>query len=624
MRGKRLFAALAALALLLCAPAFAEVPEWVEVPLGENGAAVNAGDEIEYYIAASCTLSASVGDRLRLYVEGGEALSWASSAGSVAKVEFDGESALVTVRAEGTAKLTAKLSGGKRLAIRLTAVDPYKPTGIAFDDSSLTLCVGETCDLLDEVTLIPEDAQTRLSWKSSRNGVAKVNSLGMVTARKKGAAKITVTTDNKKKAAVTVNVVANRVDGLSDPPADADIAAVRGGWTLWPDSVELTGKGAIECQLILINATGSKSRSIEGLELSLAVGSPDNIIAGRAFSKTKVTCKTGQSKRFKLTFPASSVTSDDLTLPDFEDSLYFIVSETRAPRLRAGKEYFDYIPTAFRDDQTAEPQYRALLIGQEGFEPKCTRNRNDVALMETMLKTVSGPAGGAYSITKAFDMSAAGVLNLIDATFGGATENDVSLFYIATRGEVEYADARAGRLSMVGSDPLNLSALAEALGRVNGRVIVILESRGSGAAVYAGDALQNAAEAAAGFGQAAADAFSALDRPVWTSDVRGNSGEFRVPEKFYVLACSRYQENSYGSEPGGNYFTRWLTDGVISANPMPADVNPADGVVTLGELFSYISSVGDSHAMYTSATSGASYQHVQVYPSNSDYGLFKR
>ena len=48
---------------------------------------------------------------------------------------------------------------------------------------------------------------------------------------------------------------------------------------------------------------------------------------------------------------------------------------------------------------------------------------------------------------------------------------------------------------------------------------------------------------------------------------------------------------------------------------MPADNNPADGIVTLQELYRY---VYDYVIEYENA------QHVQVYPENSSYQMFTR
>lgn len=52
----------------------------------------------------------------------------------------------------------------------------------------------------------PEGAQTTLTWKSSNKKVATVTQDGVVKGKKKGTAKITVTTSNGKKATIKVTV----------------------------------------------------------------------------------------------------------------------------------------------------------------------------------------------------------------------------------------------------------------------------------------------------------------------------------------------------------------------------------------------------------------------------------
>ena len=101
-----------------------------------------------------------------------------------------------------------------------------------------------------------------------------------------------------------------------------------------------------------------------------------------------------------------------------------------------------------------------------------------------------------------------------------------------------------------------------------------------------------------------------------------NTGELRVENKFYVLTASRYLEESWGTEKGPyNYFTKWLTDGIGTSGSMAADAN-ANGEATLSELFNYVAKRGNDYPFEYDGTTY--YQHVQVYPKDSDYGLFRR
>ena len=287
-------------------------------------------------------------------------------------------------------------------------------------------------------------------------------------------------------------------------------------------------------------------------------------------------------------------------------------------------------------DVTREPQYRALLISEVNFPIVCNRNEGDVQRMKQMLQSVKGPTGGSYSVTTGRDYSPIQVEYAIRNTFGAATEDDVSLFFIATHGDTSYGAGSmyAGQLSTVSGGPITFDSLATWLKAVPGKVIVIVESCGSGAAIYsnAAGAVSTAANDEA-FSQALIDAFARADEAGTAEKKTGivpNTGELRVSGKFYVLTASALQQDSWGAEGlsaanSFNYFTQWLVQGVGTAGALPADTQYAgnrDGVVSLEELYRYISAVGDNHAFPD--TYGFAFQTVKRYPENSSYGLFIR
>ena len=264
--------------------------------------------------------------------------------------------------------------------------------------------------------------------------------------------------------------------------------------------------------------------------------------------------------------------------------------------------------------------YRALLIGEEDFSPICTRNRGDVEHMKTMLGTVKGPKGTKYTVTTKFDLGYSAVESAIKSAFKSTTSQDVSLFFIATHGNSD----GDGELALTDGSFLDFATLAGWLNSyVKGKVIVIIESCGSGSAIY-----QNKAEATAAMNAAkeaddllvkkAVEAFAKVDEAEMANTGVGAMRQ----SKFYVLAASAHHQMSWGHESGdaGNYFTDWLVEGIGSSGSMPADTN-SDGYVTLKELYTYIAQY-DSYTFYD----GYDYytQQVQYYPENSTYKLFKR
>ena len=306
--------------------------------------------------------------------------------------------------------------------------------------------------------------------------------------------------------------------------------------------------------------------------------------------------------------------------------------------------------TVTTGDSDGVTTYRALLIGEENFSPVCTRNRGDVELMSSMLSSVKGPSGGKYYISTRFDVNNSAIHSAIISTFSGADSDDVSLFFIATHGVTDVADGtNAGALAtLVSGGPstelLPLETLASWLGGVKGKVIVILGSCGSGAAVYQGPDSENSivANAAANagldaFNEEVVRAFEAEDRLVLSGEhtyffnengsgatLQFNLGDF-CTSKFYVLTAARHQESSWGWEStdnpsqSRNVFTDALVNGVMNTMPADTETGDGDGVVNLHELFLYIK----AHATDVSPSQGY-YQHVQEYPKNSSYKLFKK
>ena len=270
------------------------------------------------------------------------------------------------------------------------------------------------------------------------------------------------------------------------------------------------------------------------------------------------------------------------------------------------------------EKNSANVEYRALLIGEVSFKgrQRAERNYGDVELIASALETAKGPNGSLYSVVRRKDLNADQILDAISDTFSGADENDVSLFFIGTHGDISDIGQDAGYIQTV--DPngtqgyLDLYVLADLLSRVKGKVIVWLGSCGSGAGIYEqgvpqnGDALTSVAM----------QAFSACDSVTEVpADGLGGTGEFRKAGKFYVLTAARYHEMSWGLESMHyNFFGKFLSEGITVANGMPADAN-ADGKVTQHELFLYIKAREENKENFV-------YQNVQEYPLNSEYVLF--
>lgn len=111
----------------------------------------------------------------------------------------------ITAKARGTATLTGKHSSGFRVKIKVTVKEA--PREITVKNAPKTLTVGKSLQLKLNVSKV------RIIYKSSAPGVVSVSKQGVLTAKRKGTAKITVMAYNGKKATfrVTAKVPAKKL-----------------------------------------------------------------------------------------------------------------------------------------------------------------------------------------------------------------------------------------------------------------------------------------------------------------------------------------------------------------------------------------------------------------------------
>ena len=128
-------------------------------------------------------------------------LEWISSNENVVSVD-EGD---VYAREPGTATITVKTYNGKKATCKVTVIDPTVPTKVKLNKSgTVKLKKGKKLQL--KATVTPSTAQTTLTWKTSNKKVATVTQDGLVKAKKKGTATITVRTKNGKTAKVKIKV----------------------------------------------------------------------------------------------------------------------------------------------------------------------------------------------------------------------------------------------------------------------------------------------------------------------------------------------------------------------------------------------------------------------------------
>ena len=337
--------------------------ETVALELSENGAEAKASEgpaaqfhEITVDPAGKpVTFTMDVGDTVRIRVSDATVTQWKPAKKNIVSIAMGTDDAgqYADVKADAEVKkmkLTADITGHKKkkAAVNLIINNPYTPTGIAFREAMpASVPVGATINLPEMIALTPSYAVTTLTYRAT--GAAKATKDGVLTTKKAGKAKITVTASNNKKAKATfnLNVLANKVQNMSAKPAAGDYAAIAGGWTLWPLSVEVDKKGKVACQLYLLNATGEKSTKIDNMTLTLSAGTKGNIIAQGTFAATKAAVANNKFKAVKLTLqPTANMAGVFLPEHYGNGTLFFGINQDEV-MLQAKKGRYGFIATRF-------------------------------------------------------------------------------------------------------------------------------------------------------------------------------------------------------------------------------------------------------------------------------------
>ena len=322
-----------------------------------------AGYEPEFFevtvdpTAKSPTITMKTGDCARVRLLDASAMSWKVEKDEYALIAkgADQESEFVDITASKEvkkAKVIVTLESGKKFTLYLVIKDPYIPESIAFKAEMPTqLRVGETLDLASMVALTPSYARG-LSYKVS--GAASVNKdTGVLTAEKSGKVTIQVRAakdSSVKTEKIKLNVVANEARNLSPEPSAklGDFDAIQGGWTIWPLSVAVNKKGGLDAQIRVLNATGEKSKRIEGLFLTLY--SDTNVpLAVKDFGDVKVSVGNNKAKTIKLTFDPGdcfTLSGVDLAGCAANGTLTFRVDETAV--MSSKKNVYPFIPSDYQ------------------------------------------------------------------------------------------------------------------------------------------------------------------------------------------------------------------------------------------------------------------------------------
>ena len=179
-----------------------------------------------------------------------QTVTWESNDNSIATVDNDG---LVTAVAEGSATITVTTVDGGYTATSAITVTPISVTGVTLYPPTATLLLNNRMQLI--AIVLPTNATNQnVTWSSSDNAIATVNSNGLVTAVALGSATITVMTEDGGYTATSVITMSMPI-GCNDntPSWGASLGTVsfytNETWTItrnditqtWSDAVTASG-----------------------------------------------------------------------------------------------------------------------------------------------------------------------------------------------------------------------------------------------------------------------------------------------------------------------------------------------------------------------------------------------
>ena len=251
-----------------------------EVHLDKSSATLTEGD--------STTLVATV---LPENTTDSKSISWSSNNEAVATVSEDGT---ITAKSVGTAVITATSSNGKTASCAITVEKKLIPiTEVLIDKSSATLTEGESTTLT--ATVLPENTTDRkdISWSSSNNDIATVDTTGHVEAKKAGTVIITATSSNGKTAECTVTVEKKLIPITEVSLSESAVGIIEG------NTHKLTATVLPE------NTTDSKSVSWSSNNEAVATVSEDGTITAKSAGTAVITATSTNGKTAGCTVTVS-------------------------------------------------------------------------------------------------------------------------------------------------------------------------------------------------------------------------------------------------------------------------------------------------------------------------------
>ena len=249
-----------------------------------------AATTTQFTLTGNAKTTVNVGSYLQINLAAGvTAKSYKSSKKKIAVVSGTG---LVTPKAKGKAKITVTLTNKKKLKLTLTVNDPTLPTSVYLSKGGARVSGTITVNKGTSIQLVPvlnsTVARTTYKWKSSKKKVATASGAGVITAKKEGTTKITVTTvRGKKKASIKVKVI--------DPYKATAVRINRTGLVLVPLG------SPVQLGAVMTPANSTSKLTWKSSKKKIATVSKTGVVTGKKLGKAKITVTTSTKKKASIT-----------------------------------------------------------------------------------------------------------------------------------------------------------------------------------------------------------------------------------------------------------------------------------------------------------------------------------
>ena len=157
---------------------------------------------------------------------------YASSNSDVATVDEQGK---ITIFAAGTTTFTVTVDEkSDSFTLTVTEKEPIRAAEIQLENAELELTVGESVNIAEWVTVLPEDAENKnVTYASEDETIAEVDAEGNVTAIDAGTVIITTVSEDVPTVKTEIEVIVE--DFIGDYP--------RAGWSVTASQELFTGEG---------------------------------------------------------------------------------------------------------------------------------------------------------------------------------------------------------------------------------------------------------------------------------------------------------------------------------------------------------------------------------------------